>query len=123
MVLSKRDIQFVDLSKDLTKEIRELAETLGVAGKQRAAAMSQERSGTIEQLTMKYKRTLEEHIEIEKTFKLEELKMVSNSVKRGTTPEFLAMSWLKILYGDNIDNEPLSIEALNKFLRKNNVDV
>ncbi len=123
MILNKRDITNVDLSKDLTKEIKELAESLGVAGKQRASAINSERSGTLELLTIKYKETLDEHIEIETTWKLEELKMISNAVRRDTTPEFLAMSWVKILYGDKVDGKELNIENVDKFLRKNNIDV
>jgi len=123
MILNKRDIQFVDLSKDLTKEIKDLAESLGVAGKQRAAAMNSDKAGTIDQLTMKYKVTLDEHVEIETEWKLEELKLISNAVHRGTTPEFLAMSWVKELYGKTIEGEELSLKALDKFLKRNGIDV
>ena len=123
MVLSERDINLVDVSKDLTKEIQILVETLGVSGKQRSAAMNIDRNGTLELLTTKYKKTRDEHIEIEKDNKLEELKLISNAVRRGDLPEFLAMSWIKILYGNNVEDEELSIIAVDKFLRKNNIDV
>ena len=123
MVLNERDINLVDVSKDLTKEIQILVEALGVSGKQRNAAMNQERAGTLELLTTKYKKTRDEHLSIEKDNKLEELKLISNAVRRGDLPEFLAMSWVKTLYADNIEGEELSIMAVDKFLRKNNIDV
>jgi hypothetical protein len=123
MVLSNRDIVNVDVSKDLTKEIQILVEALGVSGKQRNTIMNQERSGTLELLTTKYKKTRDEHLEIEKDNKLEELKLVSNAVRRGDLPEFLAMSWVKTLYGNTINGEELSIMAVDKFLRKNHIDV
>lgn len=123
MVLSERDISFVDHSKDLTKEIQILVEALGVSGKQRNAAMNVDRSGTLELLTTKYKRTRDEHLEIEKNYKLEELKLISNQVRMGTIEEFLAMSWIKTLYGNTIDGEELSIAAVDKFLRKSGIDV
>jgi len=123
MVLNERDINLADVSKDLTKEIQLLVETLGVSGKQRNTVMNQERSGTLELLTTKYKKTRDEHLEIEKDNKLEELKLISNAVRRGDLPEFLAMSWVKILYGNTVNGEELSIIAVDKFLRKNNIDV
>jgi hypothetical protein len=122
-VLSERDITHVDLSKDLTKEIKELAESLGVAGKQRISVLNTDKTGTLDLLSTKYKKTLEEHVEIETMWKLEELKMVSNAVHRGTTPEFLAMSWVKQLYGKTIDGKELSLNNLDKFLKKNGIDV
>jgi hypothetical protein len=121
-VLGERDITHVDLSRDLTKEINELAQSLGVAGKQRINMMNSERTGTLELLTTKYKRTLDEFIEIETRWRLEELKLISNAVHRSTTPEFLAMSWVKALYGSKIDGNELSIENVDKFLRKNNIN-
>ena len=123
MVLSERDITHVDVSKDLTKEIQTLVESLGVSGKQRNTAMNQDRDGTLDLLTTKYKKTRDEHLEIEKDNKLEELKLISNAVRRGDLPEFLAMSWVKILYGNKVKDEELSIMAVDKFLRKNNIDV
>jgi len=123
MVLSERDINLVDVSKDLTKEIQMLVESLGVSGKQRSAAMNLDRSGTLELLTTKYKKTRDNHLEIEKDNQLEELKSISNAVSRGTTEEFLAMYWVKTLYGNKIDGEELSIMAVDKFLRKNGIDV
>jgi len=83
--------------------------------------LSSEKNGTLELLSLKYKKTLDEYIDIEKEWKMEELKMVSNAVHRGTLPDFLAMSWIKILYGKEIDGEPASIESLDKFLIKNGV--
>ena len=41
MVLNNRDIAYVDVSKDLTKEIQMLVEALGVSGKQRNSIMNQ----------------------------------------------------------------------------------
>ena len=123
MVLNDRDITYVDLSKDLTKEIQMLVESLGVSGKQRNNLMNQERNGTLELLTTKYKRTRDEHHEIEKAYKLEELKLISNQVRRDTVPEFLAMSWVKTLYGSAINGEELSIAEIDKFLRKEGIDV
>jgi hypothetical protein len=123
MVLNNRDITFVDVSKDLTKEIQMLVETLGVSGKQRNAAMNVDRSGTLELLTTKYKRTRDEHLEIEKNYMLEELKLISNQVKMDTVPEFLAMYWIKTLYGDQIEGEELSIAGVDRFLRKQGIDV
>ena len=123
MVLNDRDIMMVDVSKDLTKEIQTLVEALGVSGKQRSSVMNQDRNGTLELLTTKYKRTREEHHEIEKAYKLEELKLISNQVRRDTVPEFLAMSWVKTLYGGTVEGEELSIVAVDKFLRKEGIDV
>lgn len=123
MVLNNRDISFVDVSKDLTKEIQMLVEALGVSGKQRNAAMNVDRSGTLELLTTKYKRTRDEHLEIERNYKLEELKLISNQVKMDTIPEFLALSWIKTLYGNTIEGEELSIAGVDRFLRKQGIDV
>lgn len=123
MVLSERDITKADVSKDLTKEIQMLVESLGVSGKQRNTIMNLDRDGTLDLLTTKYKKTRDEHLEIEKDNKLEELKLISNAVRRGDLEEFLAMSWVKTLYGNKIEGEELSIIAVDKFLRKNNIDV
>jgi len=117
-VLNARDIKLVSLSRDLTKEIKDLAESLGVSGKQRQAAVRDDKNGTLEQLTTKYKKTLEEHIEIESMWKIEEMKGVINAVERGTTEEFLAMSWYKILYGPMVGDEPATYERVKKFIKK-----
>jgi len=122
-VLSERDIREVELSKGLTKEIQELVESLGVSGKQRSTAIASEKTGTLEQLSTIYRRTLEEHLEIEKNWQLEELKMIRNAVRRGDLPEFLAMYHLKILYGKTFPNgDELSFQNLDKFLKENNID-
>jgi len=121
IIMSKRDTQTFMLTDNLTKEIKDLSEALGVTGKQRMTQLSSEKNGTLELLSLKYKKTLDEYIDIEKEWKMEELKMVSNAVHRGTLPDFLAMSWIKILYGKEIDGEPASIESLDKFLIKNGV--
>ena len=123
MVLSNRDITYVDVSKDLTKEIQMLVEALGVSGKQRNNLMNKDRDGTLELLTTKYKKTRDEHIEIEQNYMLEELKLISAQVRRDTVPEFLAMYWIKILYGKKIGEEELSMAAVDRFLRENGIDV
>ena len=117
-VLNARDIKQVSLSRDLTKEIKDLAESLGVSGKQRQSAMGDDKNGTLEQLSMKFRKTLTEHIEIESLWKMEEMKGVINAVERGTTEEFLAMSWFKILYGGIIDDKPATYGAIKKFVEK-----
>jgi hypothetical protein len=117
-VLNARDIKFVSLSRDLTKEIKDLAESLGVSGKQRQSTMRDDKSGTLEQLSTKFRKTLEEHIEIESMWKAEEMKLIVNAVERGTTEEFLAMSWYKILYGGMIGDKPATYEGIKKFIKK-----
>ena len=117
-VLNARDIKFVSLSRDLTKEIKDLAESLGVSGKQRQSAMGDDKTGTLEQLTLRYRKTLAEHIEIESLWKLEEMKSIVNAVERGTTEEFLAMSWYKILYGGMIGDKPATYDGIKKFIKK-----
>jgi hypothetical protein len=113
-VLNQRDIDNVSLSRDLTKEIKELAESLGVSGKQRKAALNAAESGTLEQLSTKFKATIEEYPELETMWQKEEIKLILNAVDRGTTEEFLALSWIKTLYGDVIDGEQLSIDLIRK---------
>ena len=117
-VLNARDIDNVSLSRDLTKEIKDLTESLGVSGKQRQAAISNDKSGTLEQLSTKFRKTLAEHIEIESFWKLEEAKCVINAVERGTTEEFLAMSWFKTLYGNDVDGKPLTYKNVKAFVDK-----
>jgi len=117
-VLNDRDIERVSLSRDLTKEIKELADSLGVSGKQRKTTMNSEGSGTMELLSTKFKQTLEEHVELESLWKFEEIKLIFNAVKRGTTEEFLALSWFKILYGNDEDGKPITMDRIERFIKE-----
>ena len=95
MVLSNRDLRDVELSKGLTKEMQELSESLGVSGKQRNSYSSNEMKGTLEELSTRYRKTLDTHKEIDTAWRIEELTLISNAIHRGSTPTFLAISWVK----------------------------
>lgn len=118
-VLNERDIEYVSLSSDLTKQIKDLAESLGVSGKQRKTVFNNDGMGTLELLSTKFKRTVEEHIEIEALWKAEEAKLIINAVDRGTLEEFLAQSWFVTLYGKTLNDKPISMDVVRDFLKEN----
>lgn len=117
-VLSQRDYENLELTAGLTNEIIKLAESLGLAGRQRISQADQDRSGTINELIQIYKETKGQYFDIEQKFKIEELKLIVNAIERGTLEEFLGMDYIRRLYGDTIDGEPVTFEKVKEYVER-----
>jgi len=122
-VMNEKDYENVDITKFLTEEIIKLSDALGVSGKQRVNQEAKDRQGTIDELIEIYKKTKLEFIDIDKEYKIEELSLISNAVHRGSLPEFVGMSYVRRLYGGEIENKKLNIENLDIWLKKQGVVV
>ena len=115
-VLSQRDYENLEITNGLTNEIIKLADNLGLSGKHRITQLETDRSGTIEQLIEIYNETRKNYIDIEKEYKLEEIKLILNAIDRGTIDEFLGMDYIRRLYGDSLNGEKVTYDALKKYL-------
>lgn len=120
-IMNERDYNQIEVTKDLTKEIITLAESLGVAGKQRIVQHDRDRSGTLDELVNIYEETKKEYIDIDKEYMLEELNLISNAIHRGDLQEFLGMFWIRTLFGNEIEGKPINVKNVDKFLRHNGV--
>jgi len=115
-ILSLRDYNNLEITNGLTNEIIKLSESLGLSGKQRISQLDQDRSGTLNQLVEIYNETKNSFIDIEKEYKMEELKLIVNAIERGTLDEFLGMDYVRRLYGDYLNGKPVTFNALKKYV-------
>jgi len=115
-VLNERDYNAVEVTKNLTKEIIELAESLGVSGKQRVKQSDEDRSGSLEQLFDIYKESKKEAIDADREWMIEELKLISNAIHRGSLEEFLGMAWIRREYMEDFNGKKLTLSNLDNFL-------
>lgn len=116
-VLSQRDYEGLEITSGLTNEITKLAESLGVSGKQRLSLFDQDMNGTLEQLIDVYKETKKSYLDIDKEFKTEELQMIVNAIERGTIDEFMGMDYIRRLFGNMLNDNPLTLKTLKEYLK------
>lgn len=122
-VINMRDISSVSITDKVTDQIKNLIETLGISGKQRVNLSIQDKTGTISKLIEIYEETKKSFIDAEKEYILEELTLISNAIHRGTIDEFLGMSHIRIIAGDEINGKRINIDVVDNYLKSNGIKV
>lgn len=123
-VRANRNIKNNEIDSGLTREIKEIVELMGISGRQRQISQQQTKSGTLEELSTRHAKTLEEYIDVEKDYILEELLLIRNKVRRGDLDEYMMGYWLLNLFQRDQGPDKVkirTIDELEKYLKDRGV--